>query len=99
MLSITGRGMSYIGCYIDNGARDLDDEEVGSLLMTPQWCGDFCDGYQYMGVQVRHCFENKSKNIFDITRRNNIPLLNERKYELIVSFILRTNNTNVQIRS
>uniref|UniRef100_A0A1I8HTR8 WSC domain-containing protein n=1 Tax=Macrostomum lignano TaxID=282301 RepID=A0A1I8HTR8_9PLAT len=48
---------TYIGCYIDSGARDLPEHTRG--VMSIQYCLNYCikRGYKYFGLQYSsHCF-------------------------------------------
>lgn len=48
-----GYGFSFIGCYNDlPNSRALSDKESdGQTTMTVEFCAQFCQGYNYMGVE------------------------------------------------
>ncbi|MEI6209482.1 MAG: WSC domain-containing protein [Desulfuromonadales bacterium] len=55
----SARGAQYLGCYKDEGRRDLKDKEWNDERMTPERCISSCrsGGYAYAGLQYSsYCF-------------------------------------------
>lgn len=47
----------YLGCFVDEGARALPDNLLGSDDMTAQKCAEHCADYSYFGVEYgRECW-------------------------------------------
>jgi beta-D-xylosidase 4 len=44
---------SYLGCYLDLGVSILTAAKLSTVIMTPQYCANWCgqNGFQYGGIE------------------------------------------------
>lgn len=64
----TIEGVPYFGCFVDQGARVLPDNLLGSDSMTTELCDAHCSEYMYFGLEYgRECWCG------DITPKNLAP--------------------------
>jgi len=47
--------VGYLGCFTDDGNRQLDGKRDKFNDNSLAKCSEFCQGYKYLGLQVNTC--------------------------------------------